>query len=523
MPDPIKLLIIDDCEDDCVLYRRALSADPDVRYAIEEAHDGDAALRCIAAHAPDCILLDYSLPGLNGVEVLKRIRAEHPFVPVLMLTGQGSETIAVSAMQQGAQNYISKSAVAPEQIQRAIQIAIAHCVMEKGLHEQRTSLEIFTRALAHDLKEPVRTIRSFLGVLGQTETLTTQGCSYFTFIESAADRMGALIDAVYDYTRLDATAPKSKRQRCSANKLFNDAKEDISELITERGATVSCESLPEVEADPARLRQVLQNLICNAIHHAPNAPVVTVAAEERSDHWRFSVTDNGPGIDPESRDRIFEPFARMSSSNSSGLGMGLAICRRIVESHGGKIWCESAPCGGARFLFTLAKSDGAATGTAVPPPRAAAVPGEADSLATILVVDDNDAAIELARIMLVQQSNLQCHILCANSGEQALGMLRDVAATSRNVDIMLLDINMPRMDGFKLLQLVRADATLPKPAIIMCSTSCYDKDVERAQALGASGYMEKPPQLASLRPLLTKVPGVRLNENGSSAALLRVQ
>ena len=100
------------------------------------------------------MLLDYSLPGRNGVEVLKRIRAKHPFVPVVMLTGQGNENVAVTAMQEGAQNYIAKSAITPESLEHVIRMAIEHCTMEKRIHEQRGSLEIFTRALAHDLKEP---------------------------------------------------------------------------------------------------------------------------------------------------------------------------------------------------------------------------------------------------------------------------------------------------------------------------------------------------------------------------------
>src|SRR5262245_51234057 len=106
MHDAITILVIDDSEDDRGLYRRTLAASG--RYDVIEAQDGDRGLAMVDEHAPDCILLDYSLPGRNGVEVLKRLRVQHPFAPVIMLTGQGNETVAVAAMREGAQNYLSK-------------------------------------------------------------------------------------------------------------------------------------------------------------------------------------------------------------------------------------------------------------------------------------------------------------------------------------------------------------------------------------------------------------------------------
>lgn len=522
MVESVRLFVVDDSEDDCLLYRRALSANPDISYVIEEAHDGDSAVDRIACSLPDCVLLDYSLPGRNGIEVLKRIRANHAFVPVLMLTGQGSETVAVAAMQQGAQNYLSKGSIDPERIHRAIQIAIAHCAMEKRLHEQRTSLQIFTRALAHDLKEPVRTVRSFLSVLAQTETLTEKGRDYFAFVESAADRMVSLIDAVYDYTRLDGSAPPPRRENCDAGAVLREAQGDIAELVSERGALITSGPLPIVSADAHRLRQVFQNLICNAIHHCAETPKIEIAAEERSDHWIVTVTDNGPGVAEDIRQRIFEPFTRMTSGN--GLGMGLAISQRIVEAHGGKIWCDAGPTGGARFSFTLRKgaeaSGAPSKGKEVATPLASLL--VSDDLATILIVDDNEAAIELARITLLQGAKLRCNLVSAASGEEALVLVRQAASDGGRIDLILLDINMPRMDGFQLLKMLQDDTALAKFPIIMCSTSTYDRDVERANALGATGFVEKPPQIDKLRPLLRNAPRLRLEDEEKGCALMRV-
>jgi signal transduction histidine kinase/DNA-binding response OmpR family regulator len=141
MAEPIKVLIIDDSDDDQLLYRRALTKGADTAYEITGAQDGDAGLARMADVEPDCVLLDYSLPGRNGIEVLKRLRASHPFLPVAMLTGQGNETVAVAAMQEGAQNYISKSSITPETLQRAVCVSIEHCAMQKRIFEQRSALE----------------------------------------------------------------------------------------------------------------------------------------------------------------------------------------------------------------------------------------------------------------------------------------------------------------------------------------------------------------------------------------------
>ena len=207
------------------------------------------------------MLLDYSLPGHNGIEVLKRIRELHPFIPVIMLTGQGNETVAVAAMREGAQNYISKSTITPDAIQRAIQVAIEHCSMEKRINEQRNSLEIFARALAHDLKEPVRTIQSYLDLLASQETLSEKGRGYFGYVQNAAGRMGALIDTVHFYMRLDGSDQEIPKDVCDVSAVLEEAKENAAELIRERKLVIASDVLPFVKANRMQLLQVLQNLV----------------------------------------------------------------------------------------------------------------------------------------------------------------------------------------------------------------------------------------------------------------------
>jgi signal transduction histidine kinase len=465
------------------------------------------------------VLLDYSLPGRNGVEVLKSLRAGHPFVPVVMLTGQGSESVAVTAMREGAQNYIAKAAITPQALQHALRVAIDHCAMENRIHEQRASLEIFTRALAHDLKEPVRTITSFLDLLCATERFSEKGRGYYAFIRGATERMAALIEAVYLYTRLDGSAPQIAKESCDLGAVLEDVMADLGELIRERKAAIRTASLPAVPGDRRQLAQLLQNLLCNAIHHCPGAPVIRIDAVESEEHWAVRVADNGPGIEPAQRERVFEPFKRLA--HSKGLGLGLAICKRIVEAHGGRIRCETGSDGGAAFIFTLPKQDAARKGArdaeAVESVRAA---DEPLALANVLLVDDSEGDIALTRILLLEKSKLRCNLLVARDGHAAKRMLEQTDRAG-SVDLLLLDINLPGMDGFELLESLRANPALRHLPVVMCSTSSYDRDMERARGLGALGYIEKPMAFGKLRPLLERAADLDLLDESEGHVLRR--
>jgi signal transduction histidine kinase len=525
----MKILIIDDSEDDRLLYRRSLRGDGENTYDIVEAENGEGGMQVIEEESPQCVLLDYSLPGRNGIEVLKRIRSRHPFLPVVMLTGQGNESIAVTAIHEGAQNYINKATITPEAIQRIIRVAIEHCIMERRIHEQRTALEIFTRALAHDLKEPVRTIKSFLDLFSAHKGFSEKEQGYLTYIQNAADRMSTLIDTVYFYTRLDGSPEQVTREKCDVAAVLEEAKENIRQLTSERGAVITNDPLPEVYINRMHLLQILQNLLCNAIRHSDKDPAIHIHAVSRPEEWLIYVTDNGPGIEAGYSGQIFEPFKRAVRHKEQGLGLGLAICKKIVESYGGKIWYEPAPQRGAVFLFTLPRQMPQAKDTPAPAVSAPAVvksvekPAESThkDIASIMLVEDSEADIELTKILLIEQGHLGCHLLVAHDGAEALTMLRAAESEQRGIDLMLLDINMPGMDGFDLLKKMGEETALRRIPVVMCTTSTYDKDMERAKALGAVGYVNKPADMAKLKPVLDQLSSVRLREGKEGYMLLR--
>jgi CheY-like chemotaxis protein len=271
MLEALKILVIDDSEDDRLLYRRNLKKSTRVVYDICETASGEEGLDRIDQENFACVLLDYSLPGRDGLEILKRIRAKHPFVPVVMLTGLGNEKIAVAVMQEGAQNYIAKAHIDPQTLPHVIEVAMRQCQMQSSIAEQRRSLEVFAHALAHDLKEPVRSIRTLLDLMHTELSLDGTASGHFQSIRSTAERMNSLIDTVYFYTRLDDAEP-TKRETCGAHGLVDAAAQNISQLISERQAVILCPPLPRVSVNREQVIQVLQNLLANAIQNCAITP-----------------------------------------------------------------------------------------------------------------------------------------------------------------------------------------------------------------------------------------------------------
>jgi CheY-like chemotaxis protein len=255
--------------------------------------------------------------------------------------------------------------------------------------------------------------------------------------------------------------------------------ENLDLLIREHGATVTGAVLPNVQANPAQMIRVLQNLVANAIRHNGMPVTVSVGAEDAGDQWKFFVRDDGQGIRAEHAETIFLPFKGLNA-NPECAGLGLPTCRKVIALHGGKIWCESTPGKGATFFFTLPKAASAA-------PAAAPVPAAGETpLANVLLVDDLEDHLELTRLILFDTTGLKCNVMTARDGSEALDFIRKVTGAGERIDLILLDINMPRMDGFELMEKLRQDEGLKDLAVVMCTGSTYEDDKRRAKSLGAA-------------------------------------
>ena len=228
--------------------------------------------------------------------------------------------------------------------------------IEDQLRRANQDLEQFAFSASHDLQEPLRSIKIYSELLMKRHAprLDGEALKFMSFLRNGATRMEALVRDLLTYTQ--ATKFDEPPKVTNANEALKTALANLSGAIMETGAQVTNGPLPSLPVNGTHLQQLFQNLIGNAIkYRSPERlPAVHVEAERQKEHWVFSVSDNGMGIDPDYKESIFGLFKRLHSSNEyAGTGIGLAICRRIVDRYQGRIWVESEPGRGSTFRFTL--------------------------------------------------------------------------------------------------------------------------------------------------------------------------
>ena len=232
---------------------------------------------------------------------------------------------------------------------------LEHKAYERQLKESNEELEQFAYAASHDLQEPLRMVSSYLELIENrySDTLDEDGQEFIDYATDGADRMRDMIEGLLAYSRVDTRGDPMEPVELDA--VLDDVCEDLQMRIEESDASIDTEPLPRVDGDADQLRQVFQNLLDNAIEYSGDEPPrVHISAERASDEWTVSVRDDGVGIDPADTDRIFEVFESLHTQDGSvGTGIGLAVCERIVERHGGEIWVDSEPGEGTAFSFTL--------------------------------------------------------------------------------------------------------------------------------------------------------------------------
>ena len=252
-----------------------------------------------------------------------------------------------------AQGHIVGSAVAIMDITELQSKEVELKEIAEKLSRSNADLQQFAYSASHDLQEPLRTVTAFVGLLEKRyrDRIDEKANGYINFIVSGTKRMQALLKDLLEYSRVDGRGELLKPTSLSS--VLQDALSDLKGATTECSAEISCTDLPTVLADASQIRQLFQNLIGNSIKFRGNEQLkIHISAEQNNDEWIISVKDNGIGMDPKYFDRIFMIFQRLHTADEyRGTGVGLAICKRIIERHGGKIWVESQHGKGSTFFL----------------------------------------------------------------------------------------------------------------------------------------------------------------------------
>ncbi|WP_290819076.1 ATP-binding protein [Halovivax sp.] len=240
-------------------------------------------------------------------------------------------------------------------------VAVAHFditdryTYQRRLEESNERLQQFAYVASHDLQEPLRMVTSYMQLLERrySDELDEDAEAFIEFAVDGAERMQAMIDGLLAYSRVETRGRSFGSVDLEA--VLDDVLTDLGIRIDETGAEITTEPLPTVSGDASQLRQLFQNLLENALQYSgEQEPRVSISATRDEDEWIISVSDEGIGIDQEDADRVFEVFQRLHSHEEyEGTGIGLALCKRIVDRHGGEIWIDSIPDEGSTFSFTL--------------------------------------------------------------------------------------------------------------------------------------------------------------------------
>ncbi len=359
--DPIRILLIDDDEDDAFITRELLedaTAASGQRFELDWKDRYTDGLEAVLRGEHDLALVDYQLQPGQGGDLIAEALAAGCTTPFILLTGLGSGAIDREVMAAGASDFLIKGETSAALLERSIRYTLRHAETLVALTQQareleRSNLELeqFARAVSHDLRQPLHVIAGYTELLAMRYrgALDDKACDMMGKIVTGVERMNDMIEDLLILARIDAEGERVEDVDCGA--LWARVITDMQARIDASGATVEAPPLPVVRGRAAHLEQLFRNLLGNALKFvADDPPRIEIRCSTEKDHWHFVVSDNGIGVPEDQRLAIFEPFERgHSAGRYAGTGVGLALCSKIAQQHGGSIWVEPAAEQGSCF------------------------------------------------------------------------------------------------------------------------------------------------------------------------------
>jgi signal transduction histidine kinase len=364
----LKVLLIEDNPADARLVQEILHDVGSSAIHVQCADRLSAGLQCIADGSIDAVLLDLSLPDSQGFDTFARAHTQAPHLPIIVLSGLADEALAVKAVAEGAQDYVVKGQMDGALLGRAIRYAIERrrltAELERGQRQQLEIKDQFLSHVSHELRSPLTAVLQFVSIIldGLAGEINEEQREYLTITLRNAKQLHKMISELLEVIRSDTGKLAFDLRSVPLAELTSETVGMLLSHAAAKGVFLSADvpaDLPPVYADPERLRQILINLIDNAIKFTPAKGTITVRASvfaREPDFACVAVADTGCGISPENTRRIFERLYQEPSATETerrGLGLGLHICKELTERQGGRIWVESDLGKGSVFTFTV--------------------------------------------------------------------------------------------------------------------------------------------------------------------------
>ncbi len=506
-------LIVDDSPEDCETYRRYLLRDQEYQYTVVTAGLAREGLALSRQYQPDIVLLDYQMPDMTGLEFLSQLKAQphQSELPVVMVTGRGDEAIAVQSIKMGAQDYVTKEQITPESLRStvngAIEIARLHIQLQKQVElEQAARAEAekanrvkdeFLAVLSHELRSPLNPILGWAGLLRSGKLDETTTAEALEVIERNAKLQAELIEDLLDVSRILQGKLSLSAHPVALAATIRAALEIVRLPAAAKSIDIEINltaEMGQILGDATRLQQVFWNLLSNAVKFTPKGGRVTVQLEQVGDRAQITVGDTGKGILADFLPHVFDSFRQADGSTtrqSGGLGLGLAIVQQIVELHKGTVWAESRGEGlGATFTVRLPLMP---IQPAIEPLTASTRSLDLSGV-RVLVIDDEADSLEFIAYVLEQAG---ASVITATTADEAFAAL-----TQSQLNVILSDIGMPDMDGYRLMQQIRArspeqggtvlafsEAMLPAIAL---TAYVAETDQQQAFSAGFQAHLSKP-------------------------------
>ena len=359
------------------------------------------------------------------------------------------------------------------------------------LRARQANLSEFLGMVSHQLRTPLTTIKGSAATVLSSASLfdPAETRQFFRIIDEQADVMRALISNLLDLTQIDAGALSVDPEPADVVSLVAEARNAFMRGGARNDIEVDlAPGLPQIEADRPRIAQVLNNLLSNASKYSPDSSTIRVTATRRDGHVEIAVTDEGRGVSAEQMPQLFTPYSRVDDADGerkiAEAGLGLAICKGIVEAHGGRIWAKSEGEGrGSRFTFTIPAAQEAApdaTDSTQNPGRANREAAQGES-ATILAIDDDPNLLHYVRNTLSEAGYAP---IGTGNPDELIYLMEE-----KQPDLVLLDLVLPGVSGFDLMKRIRQVSTVP---VIFLSGYGGTEHIVQALRMGADDYVVKP-------------------------------